>query len=72
MWIFRGSLARDTRAQIWKLYELQAPETILVRARNQEERDTMKVKYTARKIETLFDEHRYLKLVNDEHPVCEV
>lgn len=71
-WIFRGSVARDTRLQISRLYELTAPESILARARTQDERDALKLKYTTKKIESLFDEHRYLKLVNDVTPVRQI
>lgn len=69
MWIFRGSVARDSRTQIMRLYNLTTPESILERANGADERDNLKVKYTRRKVESLLSGHRYLKLVTKDTPV---
>lgn len=64
MWIFRGTLARDARAHVPRLYGLEAPERYLVDARTADEREKIKMKYTAKKVKKLIgDANLYLKCV---------
>lgn len=64
MWIFRGTLARDARCHVARLYGLEASERYLLKARNAEERDLMKVRFTKVKVAKLLDDRKlFLKAI---------
>lgn len=61
LWIFRGSLARESRPQIPKFYSLTTPESVLATASTAQERDALKISFTATKVQQLMQGFRYLK-----------